>query len=694
MIKKREKRIRKLRHNHLWITLVAFFFVFAAGLLALIILSQMMVNYIIQAKVDSKYTVVKNMEAIYRELRKQDLDDLAVEKVLAYSSESFVVLDKDGKVKMGNNYGDMKEFMGTFSLDYYEDKINLYGDDKNNVLYVNENGYLDLSVNPFDLINQWFEMFGKDKELIRVIEKSDDGEDPDIDYANTQFNEFLTNRMVIPLWLGIETSDGDILVSKCNVSINLNDFSLIIMIILAVSVLASSIFIILIVSGIVTVANQKRNIRLYFTDTLTGGNNRNMFHYNGERYLKARRNLNKSYAVISLLYVKYNNFCLCHSMEEGEKILTKMYKVLKNDTSKGEIAAHMTLAEFALLLNYTDRESLETRLQKIISDLDAIDPDHTFVFHIGIKVVPPARQVPEDPHRKDFDLELEYNNACTARIPRDDKDDNKIYFFDEKLIEEQHWEDKILECQNKAVENEEFKVFYQPKYDPKTDRLAGAEALIRWDSQELGFVSPGRFIPQFEKSGFITEIDHYMLSHVAQDQKKWLDAGYTLVPVSVNVSRAHFIENDLAEQIRDIVDKAGCPRNLVEIEITESAFFDDKKALVSTILRLKEYGFTVSMDDFGSGYSSLNSLKDIPLDVLKLDAGFFSGDISDDRSGIVVSETIRLAKSLNMKTVAEGVEAKEQVEFLAAKGCDMIQGYFYAKPMPGEEFEELFSKNS
>ena len=183
-----------------------------------------------------------------------------------------------------------------------------------------------------------------------------------------------------------------------------------------------------------------------------------------------------------------------------------------------------------------------------------------------------------------------------------------------------------------------------------------------------------------------------MLKHAAQDQKKWLDAGYSCVPVSVNVSRAHFIETDLAEQIRDIVDTAGAPRNLIEIELTESAFFDDKNALISTIMKLKEYGFIVSMDDFGSGFSSLNSLKDLPLDVLKLDAGFFSGDISDDRSGIVVSETIRLAKSLNMKTVAEGVELKEQVEFLAAKGCDMIQGYFYAKPMPASEFEERFAK--
>ena len=238
------------------------------------------------------------------------------------------------------------------------------------------------------------------------------------------------------------------------------------------------------------------------------------------------------------------------------------------------------------------------------------------------------------------------------------------------------------------MDNEEFLVYYQPKYDPQTNELKGAEALIRWESPEYGFKGPGAFIPIFEKNGFITEIDHYMLRHVASDQKRWLDAGYNCVPVSVNISRAHFIEDDLAEQIRDAVDAIGTPHELIELELTESAFFDDKNALVSTIERLKEYGFTVSMDDFGSGYSSLNSLKDIPLDVLKLDAEFFRGDADDERREIVVAEAIKLAKCLNMRTVAEGVEVKEQVDFLADQGCDMIQGYYFAKPLPCNEYEQ------
>ncbi|MBP0972475.1 MAG: EAL domain-containing protein, partial [Oscillospiraceae bacterium] len=290
--------------------------------------------------------------------------------------------------------------------------------------------------------------------------------------------------------------------------------------------------------------------------------------------------------------------------------------------------------------------------------------------------------------KNEIDIEREYSNACAARASLEGTDDAAAAYFDAKMVEEQKWIDTVQTMQESALAQEEFVVYYQPKYDPRTNELRGAEALIRWQSPEHGFISPGRFIPIFEKNGFITEIDHYMLQHVARDQRRWLEQGFRCVPVSVNVSRAHFIESDLAEQIRDLVDAEGTPHELIEIELTESAFFDDKKAMIRTILRLKEYGFAVSMDDFGSGYSSLNSLKDMPLDVLKLDAEFFRGEeAGTDRGEIVVSEAIKLAKNLHMRTVAEGVEVKEQVDFLASQGCDMIQGYYFAKPMPGAEYE-------
>ena len=279
------------------------------------------------------------------------------------------------------------------------------------------------------------------------------------------------------------------------------------------------------------------------------------------------------------------------------------------------------------------------------------------------------------------DIDLLYNNACSAELSLGESGESAIAFFDSKLVEEEKWINTVTERQNKAIANEEFLVYYQPKYDPRTSELRGAEALIRWNAPDMGLVPPGKFIPIFEESGFITHIDDYMLIHVARDQRRWLNEGRKCVPVSVNVSRAHFGQYDLAEYICGLIDREGCPHSLLEIELTESAFFDDENAMIKTINRLKELGFLVSMDDFGSGYSSLNSLKDMPLDILKLDAGFFRGSEDNPRTEIVVSEAIRLAKSLNMKTVAEGVEEKSTVDFLANEGCDMIQGYYFAKPV-------------
>lgn len=179
-----------------------------------------------------------------------------------------------------------------------------------------------------------------------------------------------------------------------------------------------------------------------------------------------------------------------------------------------------------------------------------------------------------------------------------------------------------------------------------------------------------------------------MISHVAKYQSEWLNSGKNPVPVSVNVSRAHFIQQDLAEHICALVDQYNTPHHLIELELTESAFFDDKNALLGTVNKLKSYGFDISMDDFGAGYSSLNSLKDLPLDVLKLDAEFFRGEYSADRSKIVISQAITLAKQLDMRIVAEGVEEKEQVDFLAGVGCDMIQGFYFAKPLPISDYEK------
>ena len=256
------------------------------------------------------------------------------------------------------------------------------------------------------------------------------------------------------------------------------------------------------------------------------------------------------------------------------------------------------------------------------------------------------------------------------------------------MKEEQVWERQIEDDMKKALDNHEFQVYLQPKYSTKEEVLSAAEALVRWIHPTLGFISPGKFIPIFERNGFILQLDDYMLTEVAKLQAEWINQGKRLVPISVNVSRAHFAEDNLAEHICSVVDGYNVPHQFIELELTESAFFDDKAVLLETIRKLKSYGFKVSMDDFGAGYSSLNSLKELPLDIIKLDGEFFRSVEDKNRSQLIVGETIALAKKLGMQIVAEGIETREQVDFLASLDCDLIQGFYFSKPLPVSEFEE------
>jgi EAL domain-containing protein (putative c-di-GMP-specific phosphodiesterase class I) len=251
-------------------------------------------------------------------------------------------------------------------------------------------------------------------------------------------------------------------------------------------------------------------------------------------------------------------------------------------------------------------------------------------------------------------------------------------------------EEEIEKSMNEALINDEFQVFLQPKYTAKEETITGAEALVRWFGSSGNSISPGFFIPVFEKNGFITKLDYYMLRKVCALLREWLDKGYTPLPISVNISRLHFANPNLADIINDIVDKYNVPHNLIELELTESAFLQNKQALIKTVIILRRYGFLVSMDDFGAGYSSLNSLKDLPLDVVKLDGELFRMTDEIERGLTVIRNTITMAKDLHMKVVAECIETREQVEFLCTVGCDIIQGYYFAKPMPAEQFEKRY----
>lgn len=254
-----------------------------------------------------------------------------------------------------------------------------------------------------------------------------------------------------------------------------------------------------------------------------------------------------------------------------------------------------------------------------------------------------------------------------------------------KLLREQ----EITDAMNDALRDEQFVVYYQPKYSLVDNCMSGAEALVRWKHPEWGFLPPGEFIPLFEKNGFIHKLDAYVWERVCKQLRDWQNAGIPVVPVSVNVSRSDIYHNDLANIFLDLTRKYGISPSLLHIEVTESAYSHNPSQIISTVDELRSLGFAIEMDDFGSGYSSLNMLSRMDLDVLKLDAGFIRYEASKSGERSIMSDVIRLAHRLNLSVVAEGVETRDQVNRLRLIGCDCIQGYFFARPMPASEFEEL-----
>ena len=262
-------------------------------------------------------------------------------------------------------------------------------------------------------------------------------------------------------------------------------------------------------------------------------------------------------------------------------------------------------------------------------------------------------------------------------------------FYTRQMSQEIEKEQRIVNSMKSALENHEFVVFYQPKYWLSDNQIAGAEALVRWKHPERGMISPGEFIPVFERNGFITKLDYYVWEQTCIQLRKWMDEGKNPLPISVNLSRVSLYNKDIVNVICNLVDSYRIPRRLFQAELTESAYNTNPKAVQDMMQRLREEGFYILMDDFGSGYSSLNVLKDIVVDVLKMDMKFFAGDDREGRGENIMAAVIRMAKWLNMPVVAEGVERIEQVEFLRSIGCEYVQGYYFAKPMPVEEYEKL-----
>ena len=268
----------------------------------------------------------------------------------------------------------------------------------------------------------------------------------------------------------------------------------------------------------------------------------------------------------------------------------------------------------------------------------------------------------------------------------------QVALFDDELHARQLLEQTIRESMESALGDLQFSVFYQPKHDVHTQHVGGAEALVRWFHPTVGFISPGLFIPIFERNGFITELDMFVWEQACQELARCREAGLPCVPLSVNASRLDFDLPDLPQRFAAIADKYNVDHALLHVELTETAYTDNPQRVIDTLHEIRELGFATELDDFGSGYSSLVSLNTLPLDVLKLDMSMVrkATELNDFR---IVESTINLAQVLELRTVVEGVETAEEARRVTEIGCDYIQGYYYSKPLRVEEYEQYLQRD-
>lgn len=284
------------------------------------------------------------------------------------------------------------------------------------------------------------------------------------------------------------------------------------------------------------------------------------------------------------------------------------------------------------------------------------------------------------------------DNATLARQSVKGNALNNIGFYNGSLRTELYHQQTIEDDMLRAAENHEFIMYLQPKYSISTGRIIGAEALTRWIHPEKGMISPNEFIPIFEKNGFILKLDQIIWEYACQKIREWIDRGIEPVPISVNISREYLKTFNVVEYFAGLIKKYDIPINLLEAEITESVDSEDTSGVVNS---MKEVGFTMLMDDFGSGYSSLNMLKTTPFDVLKIDRNFLSEFMESDKGRKIIAHTISMSQDIGLDIIAEGVETGEQAQFLKNCGCDMVQGFYYSRPITTEEFDErLFKENS
>ena len=395
------------------------------------------------------------------------------------------------------------------------------------------------------------------------------------------------------------------------------------------------------------------------------------------------------YTMMSLDIVKYRYITETFSQEVGNSIIIELTKHLEEVLPKGSLVCRNYTDNFSILIPISVFPVLEDYVllfTNIHPQTENLLPEHyQLEFTSGAYII-------ED---IDEDIALIIEKADTAReLGRNGISSNRLALYTDQMRRNAEHEKNITLDMNRAFEKQEFEVYYQPKFRFDNGRIMGAEALIRWNHHTKGMLPPGDFVPLFERNGFIQKIDIFVFEQVCKFLDRWNKAGPNgtcpiPIIISCNLSRAQLYNPDVADMYAEIAGKYQIEPCQVEIELTESLMMDNKDRLLKAMNEIKNAGFTISVDDFGSGFSSLSLLKDIPANVIKLDKEFLNTGNDNPKEKVIINSVINMAKELRLTTVAEGVEDKHQSDLLKSMGCDIVQGFYYARPMPENQYEAL-----
>lgn len=431
--------------------------------------------------------------------------------------------------------------------------------------------------------------------------------------------------------------------------------------------------------------SKKRLERIAYVDEVTGGNNWQKFKQEATAILESKTVTNCALLTFDIDRFRFLNEEYGH--EKGDQVLQMVVGILENRMAKQESYARVSGDHFAILCVCDDRDKITRRIKEFIRILneerEAIGIKERLSCHFGIYII-------ED---KRVNLEKIREKANMARIAAKNAENQRWFFYTDAFRKKIGDEKEIIDQMEDALENHEFEMYLQPKYNLHLNAYCGCEALVRWRHPQKGLISPGEFIPIFEQTGFIKKLDMFMLKEVCTVFKRWEEKKYPELSISVNISRKNLKQTDFIENVLNITNQYRIKRGNLEIELTESSIFEDVDRMIEIGHAVRNYGFKMSMDDFGSGYSSINLLGNLPLDVIKMDQGFFNNNLNREQNLIVVESTINMIKKLGMTVVAEGIETEAEVEMLRALGCDIIQGYYFGKPMTVDEFEKQIFRN-